>query len=440
MSRYQCINYLQLILCVFISACGGASQVQIETSVAESDNQNNRVDENLENDLGRSGVILVTGAAIKGPLAFANVSLYEVDTSVSENYDPSKPIAQGSSNAFANFVGIEVPDGAVGPFIFHVEAQNATDLNTQIPPVITQLFLVTTLDSLYKETPIYPSPLTTLAYYIAQYKLSSSGNRTAIAFYEYYLSAIRLVEKQFNLEISEYLDIINSPPILTDNTLGLITQRKVVAHRLAIEGLASVTHDYVNRIDSGFTNSGANVFLQRLAQDLYSDGKLNGADDQVDIGINYRNAFQLETNELTIPNTSYKLSAIDQLLTTEQEFTGSSIVLDPSSVISISGRLLKTQSNPHSDLIWTLSWSPSDDYVAGYYVFFGPAPNKTNQQVYNFVLDHLDNDPFNPAISFDVITELNLRNGDQGCFRIKAYNEAGVSDFSAPICADFVVI
>ena len=44
-------------------------------------------------------------------------------------------------------------------------------------------------------------------------------------------------------------------------------------------------------------------------------------------------------------------------------------------------------------------------------------------------------DPAAPSLEYDAEADLGLRLGDLACFRLKAYNNVGESDFSQAACA-----
>ena len=60
---------------------------------------------------------LIAGAGIKGPLAFADVALYSLDTSFAGYFDAQAPIAISNTNAFAAIEGLAIPIDTTLPLV-----------------------------------------------------------------------------------------------------------------------------------------------------------------------------------------------------------------------------------------------------------------------------------------------------------------------------------
>jgi hypothetical protein len=86
-------------------------------------------------------------------------------------------------------------------------------------------------------------------------------------------------------------------------------------------------------------------------------------------------------------------------------------------------------------LALALSWDPNPESVQGYTVYYGSTPDTTTYQLSDLSISSGLFDPNAPAIEYNITTDLELRPGDQACFRIKAYDGTVQSDFSNPICA-----
>ena len=74
----------------------------------------------------------------------------------------------------------------------------------------------------------------------------------------------------------------------------------------------------------------------------------------------------------------------------------------------------------------TLSWSPVPGNVNGYRVFVGDTAGTATNLVAEVT---------SSSVTFNAGTNLGLRIGDRVCFRVKAYNDQGESDFSDAVCA-----
>jgi hypothetical protein len=91
--------------------------------------------------------------------------------------------------------------------------------------------------------------------------------------------------------------------------------------------------------------------------------------------------------------------------------------------------------NCADELTITLAWdaNPAGEFISGYHVYAGPDTTPT------VLLESLNGltsgfDFTNPSSSYNAWNELGLQVGDTICFRIKAYNLAGASDFSEAVC------
>ena len=73
----------------------------------------------------------------------------------------------------------------------------------------------------------------------------------------------------------------------------------------------------------------------------------------------------------------------------------------------------------------TLRWTAIPGDVDGYRVFFGGTPTTADNPV---------SDVTTNAVTFNAGANLGLRFGDEVCFRVKAYNARGESDFSSAVC------
>ncbi|MBK9132748.1 MAG: carbohydrate-binding protein [Gammaproteobacteria bacterium] len=82
----------------------------------------------------------------------------------------------------------------------------------------------------------------------------------------------------------------------------------------------------------------------------------------------------------------------------------------------------------------TLTWSPNSDSIQGYIVYFGPSENAVTTETTNIQAFAGSFDPVNPAIQYDSWYDLGMKPGDNICFKLRAYNADGISDWSMPAC------
>jgi len=92
-----------------------------------------------------------------------------------------------------------------------------------------------------------------------------------------------------------------------------------------------------------------------------------------------------------------------------------------------------------ADVLVTLTWSPNSDDVLGYAVYFGPSDEDANQLATILPLTSNLLNPESPSIQYHLGSDLGLVQGNDVCFRLKAYNEFGFSDFSGVACLEAVI-
>lgn len=82
----------------------------------------------------------------------------------------------------------------------------------------------------------------------------------------------------------------------------------------------------------------------------------------------------------------------------------------------------------------TVSWKPNPESVNGYIVYFGPSASAVTNETTDVKAFAGSFDPAKPAIEYDSWYDLGLRLGDSVCFKLRAYNADGLSDWSLPAC------
>lgn len=87
-----------------------------------------------------------------------------------------------------------------------------------------------------------------------------------------------------------------------------------------------------------------------------------------------------------------------------------------------------------TDVLVTLSWTPNTDNIQGYAVYYGLTGDTANQLISELPLDSELINPQSPSVQYNLAEDLELIQADSTCFRLKAYNEFGFSDFSNAAC------
>lgn len=83
-----------------------------------------------------------------------------------------------------------------------------------------------------------------------------------------------------------------------------------------------------------------------------------------------------------------------------------------------------SNSSPDDNLL-ALAWLPSDGDLLGYIVYYGPSPVSATM---------IASETSSASVKFYRQADLGLDPGDSVCFRLKAVNLAGLSDFSGAAC------
>lgn len=93
------------------------------------------------------------------------------------------------------------------------------------------------------------------------------------------------------------------------------------------------------------------------------------------------------------------------------------------------------QSEFIGSVVLTLSWKPNPGSVDGYIVYFGPSANAVTNETTDIKAFAGSFDPATPLIQYDSWYDLGLEPGDQACFKLRAYNAGGLSNWSSPVCS-----
>lgn len=299
MKSIVCTFLAGLCAIVLLTGCGG------DDSTPETDTE----------------VVQISGAGIKGPLAFADVKIYKLDPSYPDFYDKASPISVAITNQYAEINGLSVPRKIKPPYILTIDGSNGVDLNTGKPPIIDTLITVITDDMLSSNRPIFATPLTTLAFHMARFKTESSSykNHQAAgkAFYQNLSSTSVIVSEIFAVGQNANIDIFRAPLVINEFTVDLVDQELAVYHRAAVEAFAAKV--YATPMLEYDT---PDIVIQKIAKDLYKDAVIDNADNGTKIGNINPDILVQDPMELRIPNTSYLVKDIMKLMDEERVLIG----------------------------------------------------------------------------------------------------------------------
>ncbi len=182
----------------------------------------------------------ITGAGLKGPMAFANVALYALDTNAPGYYNAQAPIAQGNTDAYGVIEGLAVPGNVTLPLVMIIDGQDIADPDTNTTAVFNKLVTLITTDILTSKRPVYATPLTTLAFYMAQLQVGVAAPASVVE--DAVAIASRQVSSTVGFGMSSAVDILTTPPIINEYTVSVADQQRVAEHRAAIEALSAILH------------------------------------------------------------------------------------------------------------------------------------------------------------------------------------------------------
>lgn len=315
-----------------------------------------------------SASFTVSGAGVKGPLAFATVRLYRVDYSASDL--KGTLVDEGETNASAAITGLSVPAGLSGRVILDFVVDGDTvEVNTGAAPVFDQLTTIVDVQRLYDGEAVYASPLTTMVFDLASanadkptpFSGNNDGNISEAEFTNALEVARRLVTSSLGFGMSESVDIFSIPPLVTENTTTINDLAEVIVYRQAIEAVSALT--LLLRDDSSATDEPQDI-LNALIADL-SDGVIDGNDrdgsvngfatltQAINVQLN-----NLDESTLLVPGTTDPISDIERVLADETDETGVSTNTDR----LVDGSLDINPSDPVLAPVLTSSCSSCDTY------------------------------------------------------------------------------
>ena len=299
--------FLGLCTVIFVVGCGGGDNNNVSST-----------------DSDIVDTVQISGAGIKGPLAFADVKIYALDPTLPALYDKTSPISIAITNQFAEINGLSVPRKIKPPYILSIGGSNGIDLNTGVAPVIDTLITIITEDMLTNNRPIFATPLTTVVFHRA--RLSSTGaqynskHAASKAFIENINKAASVASSTFVIGQDHNIDLLRSPLVINEYTVDLAGQEQAVYHRAAVEAFAAKIHELAL-----LGEISADIVIENLALDINSDGVIDNSDNGKLIGGIDPIVLGQESMRLFIPNTPYRIEEIMILMEEERIFIGTNM-------------------------------------------------------------------------------------------------------------------
>jgi hypothetical protein len=278
----------------------------------------------------------VSGSAVKGPMANAVVSIYGFAGGASKFQ--GSLLDTGSTSSQAEIQGLQIPGDHSGVIIFEVTADDDTvDLASGVAPALTVFRTVLADTAAASANPIYPSPLTTLAYDLAVLKADSNtggftgdndGTTTEAEFLQGFSVAAAKVASSLGFGIPSGLDQNSTPPMVTAATTTTDSLSRAAAYRTAIEAVSAILVNIQQEAKANNANSPETTdsLLSALAADL-SDGEIDGrADGQLiaafsDV-VDVASQVNVDPATLTVPGTNILVTDVESILVSEKQGTG----------------------------------------------------------------------------------------------------------------------
>ena len=301
------VQYLQPFCLIAISV-----GVMAMTGCSSGDRSDDPVEPQVASD------VAVKGAAIKGPLIGAVVSLYLVDYSSPQL--KGDLIAQGRTDSSADIRDLLIPREYFedGPFLLEVTQGRELDNSEPVIPTLRGMVTATQAET---GTAIYATPLTTLVLEMARISAGDlSDSKTAAALFLVAKNTQQdFVKHSFGLGLLNNIDIETTAPVLTSDG----NHSDALAYRTAIEVLAAITAE----LQGYAQNTPADELFMGLALDLTDgipDGMVNqatpieslqeiSANDLLDTLTKTENQLMA----LDVPGTNHKISDLNQILVDE---------------------------------------------------------------------------------------------------------------------------
>lgn len=274
----------------------------------------------------------VSGSAVKGPWAGADVFAYQVDPNVADL--KGLLLGQGVTDSAAAITDLSILANTTGlvllEFVVNVDT---TDIGGG-DLVLDTLITIVDAARIINAEPIYATPLTTMASQLAVQNADQnggafSGNGDNTTSEAEFLAALAVASNQvtstFGFGLLNGVDVFSATPLLNDDIDSSLEVSSVAAYRMAVEGAAAIFESIVTDDTSNTLNS--EQVLSLLVDDL-SDGALDGSDENGvltefnDVSSGIVTLVTADPLTLLIPGTGTAITDINDVLSAETNTTG----------------------------------------------------------------------------------------------------------------------
>ncbi|MDH5544821.1 MAG: PQQ-binding-like beta-propeller repeat protein [Gammaproteobacteria bacterium] len=223
---------------------------------------NPTVSENQNTEVQTDDSTRLHGQVVAGRNERREYQLYVVDSG--SLFRMGRKLASGTTDSWGKFETDGLEKIVDNWFLLQVDRMGPTNKSIyDIANRVTPLFTVVSKEQLEKNTVVYATPLSTLAYFVADNLYTDDAN-----FQEILNQASALVISQIGFGLDKTTDLFTSPPVL----LGVDDQDFVTSIKLrkANEALAALASSISAEQKLSFFE-----VLRELAKDI-SDGEMNG--------------------------------------------------------------------------------------------------------------------------------------------------------------------
>jgi len=220
----------------------------------------------------------VAGNATKGPLANADVTVFELDTG-SEDLLGTE-IASGVTDSQAK-IAVDLPVDTEGLLVVRVTAnEDTTDLTTGQPPVLSRLSTIAEASEWLAGQPVYATPLSHMAVQITASNIGGDGDISNAQIRSSLARAQRVVRNTVGFGLLDDatdengpIDLFRTAPVLTNDAVDASARLRTLRYRKASEAIAAV----IANISGSTETTVIETLFDSLTDDL-ADGRVDDTD------------------------------------------------------------------------------------------------------------------------------------------------------------------
>jgi len=404
------------------------------------------------------------GYVVENPIAYAPVAIYAADTLLPNCFNERAPLQVVYTDAQAHFSNLSINTASAPLFIVVADSSRGRDQVSGGQPVLQRLITVAAAQQLSETRDIIISPLTTLAFYSV---MAHCGDvQTAEHVQTAFDSAIDVIIDNFPALSGAGSNTLTEPPLLNDSELTAHALQQRIAHRVITQGIAVVAAELATMQPNRSLTS--DDMLQLMAADIAHDGQFDGYDGETLLTGIDNAAYARTLGTLHARDSSAPLSDINHIAQADALIYGASVTFDSDSLpstLDADAPLMRTAYSGHNIPIdrsaenfangnidngeklsqnatnidaatqrIQLHWDAGSPDISGYEIF---VVNNSTHAIELVKSLGADTPGFNlraPSTDVELPTTWKIADDQATCFQIRAFNEAGTSELSEPVC------